>query len=342
MSNEPFEESPEYGDLIGTLNSWLSTVPLGLAILPDSQQLPPGSHVQIVENTLGIPKGVLQKAFITARRIFFHHLDAVSENCQLIIDSSAVMLLFDPEHITAANARKRVSLAYLTHSKSEQLQRLSDELWFTEILLTSKLKRHNKSPTLWSHRKWIIKNHDTSMVMMNPIGMDRNEVKDVIPLSADHHPRNYYAWDYLRWWITSRRQRGLMSTPSDLAMAGLVEFYLDWCLKHTSDTSGWSFLTWMLRSRSFYTLDGPYLQAWVAKKVLDFAMSMKLKNESIWIFLRENIGLESFPQKAQVHSEYVQCLSKFRSSEPEGSWLKKFAEDSLFVMYSRENLEYDY
>jgi hypothetical protein len=335
MSNEPYASS-EYSDLVAALNSRLSTGHLGVEILPDIQSLPTGSHVQIVENTIGIPKKVLRKAFITAHQIFFRHLDDLEENVEAILDATSVILLFDPEHLTAANARKRIGLKYRTRSHSEQMQRLSDELWFTEFLLTSRLKRHNKSPTLWSHRKWIMKNFDTSKVMMTVEELDENEVRVVIPLSAENHPRNYYAWDYLRWWTTSRPQRGDINTLRS-GMTTLVRFYQDWCLKHTSDTSGWSFLLWLLMSPSFYTVSGLQLQAEVGKKVLDCAMSMKLKNESLWLFLKGNMAYMQSTIKAGVRIEYIGALGKLTRTEPDGSKLRQFAEKDLHDIAIYEN-----
>jgi len=340
MSNEP-NKPPEYNDLIAALNSRLSTGPLGVEVLPDIQSLPAGSRVQIVENTIGVPKKVLQKAFITAHQIFFHHLDALEQNVEAILDASSVILLFDPEHLTAANARKRISLEYRTHSHSEQMQRLSDELWLTEFLLTSRLKRHNKSPTLWSHRKWIMKNFDASKVMMTAEGLDENEVRVLIPLSAENHPRNYYAWDYLRWWITSRPQRGNTNNlHSD--MPTLVRIYQDWCLKHTSDTSAWSFLLWLLMSRSLYTVSGLKLQAEVGKKVLDCATSMKLKNESLWLFLKGNMSYMYSTPKAEVRHEYSRALLKLNRTEPKDSKLQQFAERGLQEIAMFESAEIEY
>lgn len=326
--------SPEYEELVGILNSRSSTGPLDIQILPDASFLSSSSLLEIVDNTLGIPKVVLAKAFIAARRIFFEHLDNLTENVGLILDSTSVILLFDPEHITAANARKRICLAYRTRSQTEQTKRLKDELWLTQFLLTSKLKRHNKSPTLWSHRKWLIKNFNTLEGLLGPKWV-KCEIEDVILRSAEHHPKNYYAWDYMRWWIKSRPGLDTQTRPQmNVQLAMLMQ---DWCLHHTSDSSGWSFLTWMMKSPESYSLDGQQLQAAAGRKVLDYAVSLNLKNLSLWKFLQEILGCTAMAPVQNVRFEYVAKLGKMRDSEPRGSTLQVFAENSLLHIGAYEN-----
>ncbi|KFY53889.1 hypothetical protein V497_08112 [Pseudogymnoascus sp. VKM F-4516 (FW-969)] len=335
MAAGPSGGSPEYEELVGILNSRLSTGPLGIQILPDASALTPGSLVEIVDNTLGIPKVVLAKAFIAARRIFFKNLDNLTENAGLILDSTSVILLFDPEHITAANARKRICLACRTRSQTEQVKRLKDELWFTQFLLTSKLKRHNKSPTLWSHRKWLIKNFNTLEGLLGPKWVEY-EIEDVILRSAEHHPKNYYAWDYMRWWIQSRP--GLDTTRwSREVNVPLAMLMQAWCLHHTSDSSGWSFLTWIHKSPESNSLEGQQLVAAAGKKVLDCAVSMDLKNPSLWKFLQDILGCTTTSALSEVRFEYIGQLQKMRSSEPRGSTMQKFGENSLLHIYAYEN-----
>ncbi|KFX90830.1 hypothetical protein O988_08006 [Pseudogymnoascus sp. VKM F-3808] len=262
-------------------------------------------------------------------------LEVVDRPIRLILDSTSVILLFDPEHITAANARKRICLAYRTRSQTEQVKRLKDELWFTQFLLTSKLKRHNKSPTLWSHRKWLIKNFNTLEGLLGPKWVEY-EIEDVILRSAEHHPKNYYAWDYMRWWIQSRP--GLDTTRwSREVNVPLAMLMQAWCLHHTSDSSGWSFLTWIHKSPESNSLEGQQLVAAAGKKVLDCAVSMNLKNPSLWKFLQDILGCTTTSALSEVRFEYIGQLQKMRSSEPQGSTMQKFGENSLLHIYAYEN-----
>lgn len=80
------------------------------------------------------------------------------------MSATQLMLLHDPDHITAANARKRHLRNLLEtcsgHSGSPSTHLLDDfirkELWLLDSLQTSPLKKHTKSPTLWQHRRWLM------------------------------------------------------------------------------------------------------------------------------------------------------------------------------------------
>ncbi|KFY72102.1 hypothetical protein V499_07755 [Pseudogymnoascus sp. VKM F-103] len=326
--------SLEYEALVGLLNTRISAGPLGIEILPDASfMVSPGRVAEIVNNTLGVPKPVLAKAFIAARRIFFEHVDNLAENAELILDTTSIILLFDPEHITAANARKRICLGfpYRARSEPEQLRRLEEELWFSRFLLISRLKRHNKSPTLWAHRRWLIKNfYSLGGLLLEPKWV-LFEIEEVGLISAENHPRNYYAWDYMRWLIAERP--GLdQKTRSELnrPLANMME---KWCKHHTSDTSGWSFLAWMiLRQPQTDPRAGQNLQAHVGAEILDYAMLLGLKNLSLWKFLQEILGFPKSEEVDDVRLQYLTELSDLRAGEPKGSALQVFATKSLIAI----------
>ncbi|ELR09053.1 hypothetical protein VC83_03985 [Pseudogymnoascus destructans] len=331
--DEASEFSPEYEALVGLLNTRLSTGPLDIQILPDASfLLSSGRLAEIVNNTLGVPKDVLAKAFIAARRIFFEHLDNLAEKAELILDSTSVILLFDPEHVTAVNARKRIclGLAYRARSQPEQTKRLKEELWFSKFLVTSKLKRHNKSPTLWSHRRWLIKNLHTLSGLLGPKWVEF-EIEEVILISAEHHPKNYYAWDYMRWLIASRpgldpKTRAGLNRP-------LARMMQRWCMHHTSDSSGWSFLAWMiLRQPDADRRVSEQMQATAGAEVLDYAVLLGLKNLSLWKFLQEILGFARGEEVEGVRFQYLLSLGDLKGGEPRGEALQVFAEKSLMAI----------
>ncbi|KFY37913.1 hypothetical protein V494_04590 [Pseudogymnoascus sp. VKM F-4513 (FW-928)] len=327
MASEASGFSLEYEALVGLINTRLSGGPLDIQILPDASMLLSSGLAEIINNTLGVPKAVLAKAFIAARRIFFEHLDNLTENVELILDSTSVILLFDPEHITAANARKKVCLAFRSRPHSEQTQRLKDELWFNKFLVTSKLKRHNKSPTLWSHRKWLMKNFHTLEGLLGPKWVEF-ETEEVVLISAEHHPKNYYAWDYMRWLIKSRP--GLDPRAHPAINRQLPLLMRSWCMHHTSDSSGWSFLAWMLlRHPDPEPGVSQDMQVDAADKILEYALRLNLKNLSLWMFLQEVVGLHNSVAMEDVKMEYMQQLSEMRAREPRGSALQVFAKNSL-------------
>ncbi|KAI9853239.1 MAG: hypothetical protein M1824_001493 [Vezdaea acicularis] len=175
-----------------------------LDILPSSFIIPVGSVSPVLHegNSIAIRKRDLVKAFSAAREGFFKGLASASEEGHngsfnyKLLDSTRVILFFDPEHLTAANFRKRhlvshkqlfktkkfenghdtregdylhcgrcgeIALAgkarkwpLLAHSCTLLEDAVAVELALSESYLTSPLHRHSKSPTLWNHRRWVI------------------------------------------------------------------------------------------------------------------------------------------------------------------------------------------
>src|ERR1700753_4144206 len=75
---------------------------------------------------------------------------------QIPYDSSRIILLFDPEHITAANFRKRRIINLRQTSSARLPEAYAQEIHFLNSILTSPLHRQSKSPTLWFHRWWLV------------------------------------------------------------------------------------------------------------------------------------------------------------------------------------------
>ncbi|OBT86364.1 hypothetical protein VE02_03787 [Pseudogymnoascus sp. 03VT05] len=335
--------SLEYEALVGLLNTRISAGPLAIEILPDTRfMVSPNRLAEIVNNTLGIPKPVLAKAFIAARRLFFEHVDNLAEYADLLLDCTSIILLFDPEHVTAVNARKRICLGlpYRARSQPEQLRRLEEELWFSKFLVTSRLKRHNKSPTLWAHRRWLIKNFHKLEGLLGPKWASF-EIEEVVLISAEHHPRNYYAWDYFRWLVADRP--GLDPKTSWEMNGRLSNMMQKWCQHHTSDTSGWSFLAWMILQQAHPDPRfSQKMQAHIGAEVLDYAMLLGLKNLSLWKFLQAILAFANGEAVREVRFQYMLSLGDLRAGEPRGSVLQVFAQNSLLAIGAYENPpEYD-
>jgi protein prenyltransferase alpha subunit repeat containing protein 1 len=324
--------SADYLHIIQTLTPLMLEAPHQLEILPPSFPLPAGTWILTEGTTIGMPKTILLSAFTHAREAFFsrlpllrahgksvleseerkHDFGSLSDmDIDVLLSSSMVILLVDPEHLTAANARKRILMLLESDVKPQQIsngcqmtggwagsteiakRNVFKDLWFCELLLCSRAKRHNKSPTLWGHRRWLLRRLEElekreeeripGDLMRMKVERDEREWRNVVPLSAEYHPKNYYAWDHLRWWL--RRQSQLESQLFEATITNLdtlIPFFTAWALTHISDTSGFSFL--------FFLLTLPTVPAFVrsttASKVLDRAIGLDLRNESLWVFLR--------------------------------------------------------
>ncbi|EFW98828.1 hypothetical protein CMQ_4680 [Grosmannia clavigera kw1407] len=229
-------------------------------------------------NSVAILKLALVQAFFVARRILQQYQGTTAANADNastspsslddIMAATAVILLFDPEHLTAANTRKRIILS--SHAATTRGFLLAAECRLVDSLLTSHLHRHTKSPTLWSHRRWLVALHDHQAQACH------RDVVDVIMVAAVRHPRNYYAWDHARWLVTTLR-----GDDVDAAVAALLPPVHDWCFRHHDDTSGWSFLLFLLSKTVVVTVLDETLS-----QVLHMTASLHWTGESVWVFLR--------------------------------------------------------
>ncbi|KAH0543821.1 hypothetical protein FGG08_001860 [Glutinoglossum americanum] len=272
------------------------------------------SSILVDDTSIGVPKKVLARAFITARHNLCGFLDAsrpvVDINDTLF--ATFVILLFNPEHLTAANFRKRMLLEGWKNMTGGSrgrlmLQAIRRELVVIETLLTSPLHRHTKSPTLWYHRRWVLRHffkylrwdeethgsYDANWLWQHVYRLEL-----LMAMKAgEHHPRNYYAWSYARWLFENFRA-GTDRAALSSSLIDSMELVQEWCLKHQSDTSGWSFLHFLyIQASKEVGLQG--LVAPSAERVLCLALSFDWDFESIWAFLRTVMASPSLLSEKQ-------------------------------------------
>lgn len=265
-------------------------------------QLPENVNTVVLENSVGIPKIKLVQAFVIARKVFFKFKDLGTEYSKEIRDATSVILLTDPEHLTACNARKRLIQSIRTKSVSELEMDLKSELRFVDSLLTSHLNRHTKSPTLWSHRRWLLELCQSKDL---PLNVSR-DLTLVVMVAAERHPRNYYAWSHMRWLMKSVE-------GDETAYLTIIHNVKKWCLGHPGDTSGWSFLLSCLSSPTFLTATSPIDQkSLICEEVIGMAISLRWKEESLWVFLRTLVASGNITEKCRF--AFLQTLEDFKNS----------------------------
>ncbi|CAF9941484.1 MAG: hypothetical protein ALECFALPRED_009161 [Alectoria fallacina] len=316
MSSPP---SPTYDDayaqLIGAFHSSPPTL-LEIEILPSS--FPP--QILHESSAVGIPKSLLVSLYLKARKTFFDHVSSRDSNLyHAALQSTTIMLLFDPNHLTAANFRKRhiqrfsgkqTEDAYNGRGAENLAKAVQQELRFLESLVTSPLSAHAKSSTLWAQRLWIVQNFfqlavgehvtDEAIQMENARHGIRNlwdeELVSVMK-AGERHPRNYYAWHYARelfWLVHTRRPELAEGTQSDWKLlgdsSGLVH---RWCLMHPRDISGWAFLVFALEQLRIECCDKGRKRkrfddgiAIFAPETKGFVKKYEWKGESIEWFLK--------------------------------------------------------
>jgi hypothetical protein len=246
---------------------------------------------------LGIPKKILALAFVEARKIFFGN-SSNKDGHKLAAQATKVILLFESEHLTAANFRKRRLLEFKSDNtpagRLAYRKALKQEFCFLDSILTSPLHRQSKSPTLWHHRLWLLELFLPRAVETVPEHVRaefwRTELKSVCK-SGERHPKNYYAWQYARRLV--ERIDGMDAT---LECAQCVK---DWCCKHPSDTSGWSCLLYLLPKVAPVSERTALVQ-----KVMDYTLKLQLENESLWIFIRTIVA-----HKALQHGRAEFCAA---------------------------------
>ena len=214
------------------------------------------------------------KIFLHARDRYLCHPSKQSPHFQSNNDdeiheerlkATSVILLFDPNHITAANFRKRHLLRNGGDTEAK-LRSLHIELSFLTSLLTSPLTKHTKSSTLWSYRIWIYRTHlDLLLRASSPVDKPETleyvrkprttiwkEELSIVLKAGERHPRNYYAWEYARhifriFGTFEEGSRDVVSQRNNqIILVETLKTVHQWCLMHPRDISGWSFLVFLL------------------------------------------------------------------------------------------------
>ncbi|KAJ5896452.1 Protein prenyltransferase [Penicillium subrubescens] len=270
---------------------------------------------------IGITKKTLVQAYTVARQLFSKKLMPMTEDDLLVslleTDSSRgiasdqvtteIMLLFDCEHLTACNWRKRRLLAALVRRKdvpgrdSTLIRILKTELTLLQSYQCSPLHRHTKSPTLWSHRIWVLeqllKIEEQSPEAL--LDLERHELA-VVLRAGELHPKNYYAFTYMRQLhaLLTRSPVEKRDSPnwSAVLAATLVNPVLDWCLANPRDISGWVFGIYLLSH-----VPDRQLQVDAVGRVLRFARDVGWEGESLWTFIDQTVrqfDLESVVDEA--------------------------------------------
>ena len=295
---------------------------LEIEILGKGIPLPDGTYVLQDGISVGVSKLGLVQAFLIARKILQDHIingngssSSSSPQQQTVINddtlfaATAVTLLMDPEFLTAANTRKRLILKQLQDGNQMAWNVLTKEKAFLDSLLTSRLHRHTKSPTLWNHRRWLVGQYSSRGLMVDVVG----DIKNVVSVAGERHPRNYYAWCHARYLA------GLLGKDEESAYKNLLMAVRGWSFAHHNDISGWSFLFHLLDNFDGPRQNTPSISiSSIFSDVLNYAVSCRLTNESVWVFLR-TLAASGRVGKKQLEKFTTMVGGQFPESPFEGS-----------------------
>ena len=302
-----------YSDIVSVLCAPRNFL-LEIELLGKAHPMSEGKNYLLEDNYLGIPKAKLVQAFVIARQVFLTLIevsDCLAKKAGELRNATAVMLLMDPEHLTAANTRKRL---IISSRHEEQEETLRSEMQFVDTLLTARLHRHTKSPTLWGHRRWLAQQYRS-------FGMDvdlKRHLETVVLVAAERHPRNYYAWYHMRWLVETFDSAGKTNKE-------IVSVILNWVLRHPSDTSGFSFLLFCLKIPGD-SEDELAECTRVYDQISSLALSFKWTHESVWVFLRtlaaSGVG---FGKSGPPFQQGIDIVSQSCSGDPKAQATLKTA-----------------
>lgn len=249
--------------------------------------LPPGFGTLLHDGcSVGITKKVLVGAFVAARRVFFEKQSSTSTEKEIyedanVLRASEIILLFAAEHATACNWRKRRLIRMFEARNDDILETLDKELTLTASYLCSPLHRHTKSPTLWQHRLWVLRRLLNTWELGETPEAAQSLLQSELSIvlrSGELHPRNYYAFSYMRQLHTLFSKTGLEA--EDITIS-LLERTVSWCQANTRDISGWAFMLYLLEAIP----DCRDVQARVVNAVVRFALDIGWTGESLWTFV---------------------------------------------------------
>ncbi|MCJ1311705.1 hypothetical protein MMC25_005378 [Agyrium rufum] len=269
---------------------------LSIEILPSSHELPADSPPFLQDGiAVGIPKRALRAAYFVARRQFVSALQypIFSEGVSLeeqhsgcraseeedLNTASKILLLHTPEHVTACNYRKRrLQRLFTSCSTVRRPARgvkitpslvapltislvVQHELAFLTSILTSPLPVHAKSPTLFYHRLWLIREYLAYFVgpsHASKLNFYFAELRVVLQAAA-RHKGNYHTFLYGRKLLELLESKetdstsflqvneaGMEKQEGSTLDVGIIWEVHAWCLAHPRDISGWTFLAYLL------------------------------------------------------------------------------------------------
>ncbi|KAI1388744.1 uncharacterized protein F4822DRAFT_255661 [Hypoxylon trugodes] len=306
-----------YEDISTLLTDQPENELLEIEFLGKSHPLQPGVNYLRDGTAVAIPKLRLAQAFFVARQKLKGYQNSGSINDSKIGHATAVLLLMDPEHLTAANTRKRLLISTLEGNGPHE-SILRREKQFVDSLLTSRLHRHTKSPVLWSHRRWLLHLFVAHDVFVDP----QHDIKNIVMVAGTRHPRNYTAWHHARF---------LLDRHPTFAEPVAIDVK-DFCLKNHTDISCWSFLVHAI-CKIENKENRTKLCSSIVAEVLHISDSLRWTNESVWVFLRSIavtglIGDQQFESFLAINEKLVSITpedsSQWRTLEGARRWCEKY------------------
>ncbi|KAF9451495.1 hypothetical protein P691DRAFT_699151 [Macrolepiota fuliginosa MF-IS2] len=256
----------------------------------------------LVDGHLGIPQKVLYKLYTIAVALY------KGADKTLVLILSSIILLANPAHQTALNARKILVREGMLEPKRE--------LDLTSLFIGGS-KDCAKQSIIWEHRRWIFRYHykhagvagigsaecpgwavseEASLFPMIPLDVMEKEC-GLVRQACELYPRNYHAWTHYHWITDAAVAIGASCPQANLYVGflrGEVVQVRHWIDRHVSDYSAIHLLC------NFAVLDraGAAHLAESGSGVLvdelrEHALTLVMSypsHEALWLYLRASLS----------------------------------------------------
>lgn len=266
----------------------------------------------LVDGHLGIPQKVLYKLYVVAVTLYKNADQAI------ILALSSIILLANPAHQTALNARKRL----ITEGSLDPKKELD-----LIALFIGGSKDCAKQSIVWDHRRWIFGHYyerigdDRIEMMVEPPGWRTSEEASFLPMiplgvmgrecglirqACELYPRNYHAWTHYHWVmdvaaaIAARGLEHCEGTSHDYVdfVRGEMMQVREWIARHVSDYSAAHLLCGfaVLDRAGTLHLTESGSKGLLAEELREHALGLVQaypSHETLWLYLRNVLSLST-------------------------------------------------
>ena len=283
---------------------------VSIEILPgSSEQWAPQANNEfpfvLVDGHLGIPQRLLYHLHMTAVALY-KNADQLTK-----LTLSSVILLVNPAHQTALNARKRlIQLGLL---------RPEEELNFTALSIRG-LNEFAKQSIIWDHRRWLFRHQykrngdagqgeyagwriseETSSFPIIPLPTLEKECQ-LVRQACELYPRNYHAWAHYHWILDVVKTTAVQkSIPPRMDHTHFLRkevlLLRQWIERHVSDYSAVHLLCRLAALDC--TIAHQLTQSGggtLVDELREHALSLVLaypSHETLWLYLRNILSLST-------------------------------------------------
>lgn len=262
----------------------------------------------LIDGNLGVPKKILYRIYLDALTIFADAKNSARINGSVasvarnMEAATAVILLANPAHATALNARK--------HLIEKQVLDCGKELKLVAGLLSS--RNCSNQSIIWHHRQWLLRRiRDTKL---SQSGEELGEYDagiwgtyttldtelSIVALACEIYPRNYFAWAH-RYFCMNEIISSVPKTTLAAVISNEISATRGWIEQHISDSSAVHYLVSLIECSSKVIDVSEHVCS-----LMSHAISLVQcypDHETMWLYLRATSRLKGGNGSANTEME---------------------------------------